>query len=205
MVKKDKRKGCKQSNTHSYEERVNLHSDEKRKIVEKALMFIKEDKTYFFDVSTSIELLAKAVDKGITVYTHSLDNLYILSEKKDILVHSIGEFLNKSNRFFYKPEGKNYFDGIEFDVAFLGATAITKDGIYYDDKEDAVIKGEVAKKAKRVILLAEHEKYANTALYKGMDLDDIDIIIVDPISSDYFVDIINSQDIKLNPSSLIIM
>lgn len=204
MDEDNKSRSSKQGN-HSYEERLNLHWEEKKKIVEKALMFIKEDKTYFFDVSTSIQFLAKVVDKKITVYTHSLDNLYILSQKKGISLHSIGENFNNSNRFFYKHEGSNYFDGIEFDAAFLGATAVTKDGIYYDDKEDAVIKGEVAKKAKRIILLAEHEKYENTACYKGLDLDEVDIMIVDPISCDYFVDIINSHNININPSSLIIM
>lgn len=190
---------------HSYEERLSMHSEEKKKIVEKALMFIKEDKTYFFDVSTSIQILAKAVDKKITVYTHSLDNLYILSDKKDVSVHSVGEILNRNNRFFYKPDDKDYFEGIKFDLAFLGATAITRDGIYYDNKEDAAIKREAAKKAKRVILLAEHEKYKNTACYKGLDLNEIDIIIVDPMTCNSFVDIIVSQNINIDPHSLIIM
>ena len=206
MYENNEGKYCKQCN-HSYEERLSMHSEEKKKIVEKALMFIREGKTYFFDVSTSIQILSKAVDKKITVYTHSLDNLYILSDKKDVSVHSVGEILNRNNRFFYKLEvgDKGYFEGINFDAAFLGATAITRDGIYYDDKEDAVIKAEAAKKAKRVILLAEHEKYKNVSRYKGLELNEIDIIIVDPMSCNSFVDIIVSQNINIDPHSLIIM
>lgn len=204
MYEDNKIKYCKQCN-HSYEERLNIRSEEKKKIVEKALMFIREGKTYFFDVSTSIQFLAKSIDKKITVYTHSIDNLYILSDKKDVEVHSVGNILNKNNRFFYREDNKNYFEGINFDVAFFGATAITKDGIYYDDKEDADIKREVAKRAKRVILLAEHEKYKNISCYKGLDLNEIDIIIVDPMSCNSFVDIIVSQNINIDPHSLIIM
>ncbi|AJA47335.1 DeoR family transcriptional regulator [Clostridium pasteurianum DSM 525 = ATCC 6013] len=190
---------------HSYEERLSMHSEEKKKMVEKASMFIKDGKTYFFDVSTSIQFLAKAVDKEITVYTHSLDNLYILSDKEKVSLYSIGENFNRKNRFFYKNDKEDYFKGIEFDVAFLGATAITRDGIYYDDEEDAVIKREAAKKSKTVILLAEHEKYENISYYKGLDLKNIDIIIVDPIASNSFVDIIVSQNINIDPHSLIII
>ncbi|MFT8315415.1 MAG: hypothetical protein ABF633_14380 [Clostridium sp.] len=204
MYQDNESKYCKQCN-HSYEERLSIHSEEKKKIVEKALMFIREGKSYFFDVSTSIQFLAQSIDKKITVYTHSIDNLYILSEKKDVEVHSVGNTLNKNNRFFYSEDNKNYFEGINFDVAFLGATAITKDGIYYDDKEDAAIKAEAAKKAKRVILLAEHEKYKNISCYKGLKLNEIDIIIVDPMSCNSFVDIIVSQNINIDPHSLIIM
>lgn len=204
MEKIYENRDCKKCN-HSYEERLNIHSEEKKKITAKALMFIKEGKKYFFDVSTSVQILAEAIDKKITVYTHSLDNLYILSNKSQVDIHSVGNVLNKNNRFFYNLHGENYFNGINFDVSFLGATAITKDGIYYDDKEDADIKAQVAKNSKRVILLAEHEKYKSVSLYKGLDLDDIDVIIVDPINSDDFINIIVSQNIHIDPHSLIIM
>ena len=61
------------------------------------------------------------------------------------------------------------------------------------------------KRSKKVILLAEHQKYEKTTWYKGLDLDQIKIIIVDPISVSLFGDIIKSQNIKINPNSLVIM
>ncbi len=83
-----------------YRQRLEAHSEEKRKISEKALMSIKDNEHYFFDVSTTVSYLAKELNKNVTVFTHSLDNIEILSENKDVTVHCIGGCLNKENRFF---------------------------------------------------------------------------------------------------------
>ena len=177
----------------------------KRELLKKLCIFIHDNGTYFFDVSTNVQLLAEGLNKKATIFTHSLDNFNILSEKQDVVVNLIaGEFNNK-NRFFYRTDYKKYFEGIEFDAAFLGAGAIRNDGIYYENEEDAFIKNEVAKRSKKVILLAEHQKYEKTTYYKGIDLDQINIIIVDPISVSLFGDIIESQNITINPNSLVIM
>lgn len=193
------------NNIYSYKQRLNLNINEKKRIVEKAMHFIHNGGTYFFDVSTNVQLLAKSLNKKATIFTHSLDNFNILSEKQDVSVNLIaGEFNNK-NRFFYRTDYKKYFDGIEFDSAFLGAGAIRSDGVYYENEEDAFIKSEVAKRSKKVILLAEHQKYEKTTLYKGLTLDQIKIIIVDPISVSLFGEITKLQNIEINPNSLVIM
>ncbi|GFP76588.1 DeoR/GlpR family DNA-binding transcription regulator [Clostridium fungisolvens] len=205
MVKEDSCKNSNENNIHSYKERLNLNTDEKEKIVEKAMIFIHNNGTYFFDVSTNVQLLAKKLNKKTTVFTHSLDNFNILSEKQEVLVKLIaGEFNNK-NRFFYRTDYEEYFKGIEFDAAIIGAGAIREDGIYYEDEEDVFIKQEVIKRSKKVILLAEHQKYETDTYYKGIDLDRIDVIIVDPMSVASFVDIIRTKNIAINPNSLIIM
>jgi len=192
-------------NIYSYKERLNLNVNEKKRIVEKAMYFIHNNGTYFFDVSTNVQLLAKSLNKKVTIFTHSLDNFNILSEKEDVIVNLIaGEFNNK-NRFFYRTDYKKYFDGMEFDSVFLGAGAIKGDGVYYENEEDAFIKNEVAKRSKKVILLAEHQKYQKTTQYKGLDLEQINVIIIDPISVSLFVDIIKLQNITINPNSLVIM
>ncbi len=205
MIKEDKNKNFSENNMYSYKERLSLNIDEKSKIVEKAMLFVHNKGTYFFDVSTSVQLLARKLNKKVTVFTHSLDNLNILSEKEDVLVNLIDGKFNKKNRFFYRTDYEKYFGDIEFDAAFLGAGSIRKDGIYYENEEDIFIKEEVIKRSKKVILLAEHQKYENTAYCKGIDLNQMNIIIVDPISLSSFENMIESQNIKINPNSLIII
>jgi DeoR family transcriptional regulator, carbon catabolite repression regulator len=182
----------------NYRERLEANSQEKKDIARKALMFIKENEHYFFDVSTTVSYLAKELNKNVTVFTHSLDNIEILSENKDVSVHCIGGCLNKTNRFFYNMDCKSYLYGIHFDVAFLGAAAITEDGIYYVNNEDAFIKQTAAKQSDKVILLADFEKYRKTAYYKGLNWDQIDILITDRTPPPLYVDIIESHNIELN-------
>lgn len=189
----------------SYKERLNLNIKEKKKIVEKAMKFIHKNGKYFFDVSTSVQFLAQDLNKEVTVFTHSLDNFNILSEKSNVLVNLISGEFNVRNRFFYKTDYEKCFGDVKFDTAFLGAGAIRSDGIYYENEEDALIKREVVKRSKKVILLAEHQKYEKIAKYKGLDLDQVNIIIVDPISVSLFRYITASQNININPNSLVII
>lgn len=180
-----------------YRERVEAYSEEKKGIAKKALEFIEEGKHYFFDVSTIVSFLAQEISKSIWVLTHSLDNIEILSEKEEVEVHSIGGCLNKKNRFFYKSDCENYLDRIRFDTAIIGAASITEDGIYYVDEEDALIKQAAIKKSSIVIVLTEYEKFKCLSYYKGVNWDQIDIIITDKTPPSVFFDIIESHDIKL--------
>lgn len=181
----------------AYRERMESYSEEKISIAQKALEFVNEDEHYFFDVSTTVGFLAEYINKSAVVFTHSLDNIEVLSEKKDVSVHSIGGALNKKNRFFYKPDCIEYLNGIRFDAAFLGASSITEDGIYYVDEEDAFIKQIAVKKSIKVIVLAEYEKFHRSSYYKGVNWEQIDIIITDQMPPSAFVDIIESYDIQL--------
>ena len=180
-----------------YRERIEAYSEEKKSIAKKALEFIEKDKHYFFDVSTIVSFLAQEINQSIWVLTHSLDNIEILSEKENIDIHSIGGCLNKKNRLFYKADCVNYLDGIRFDTAILGAASITEDGIYYVDEEDAFIKQAAVKKSDIVIVLAEYEKFKCLSYYRGVNWDQIDVIITDKMPPSVFVDIIELYDIKL--------
>ncbi|MDR3598379.1 DeoR/GlpR family DNA-binding transcription regulator [Clostridium sp.] len=186
-----------QNTIKEYRERIEAYSEEKKIIAQKAMEFIKEGKHYFFDVSTTVSFLAQEINKSIWVLTHSLDNIEILSEKKDVDVRSIGGCLNKRNRFFYKADGANCFENIRFDTAILGAASITEDGIYYVDEEDASIKQAAIKKSNFVIILAEYEKFKSLSYYKGVNWEQIDVIITNKMPPSAFVDIIESNDIKL--------
>lgn len=181
----------------NYRERLEAYSDEKKNIAKRALEFIEEGKHYFFDVSTTVSFLAQYVNKEITVFTHSLDNIEILSEKKDVCVYSMGGCLNKENRFFYNLDYMNYISGAKFDAAFLGAASITKEGIFYDNEEDAYIKKEVCKNCSKVIVLADHEKFNKLSYFKGIAWEKIDVLVTDCMPPDEFVRIMKAQDIKV--------
>lgn len=181
-----------------YRERLESHSQEKKDMAEKALTFIREQEHYFFDVSTTVSYLAKKINKKVTVFTHSLDNLEILSRNQDVSVHSIGGCLNKTNRFFYNLDYKGSLESIHFDASFIGAAAITEDGVYYEDYEDAFIKQASVKQSDKVIVVAGFEKFGKTSYYKGVNWDKIDVLITDRMPPSVYVDIINNHNIELN-------
>lgn len=121
MIGKEGYENFNKDNIFSYKERLKLNVNEKTKIVEKAMKFIHNNKTYFFDVSTSIEFLSRSLDKKVTIFTHSIDNFNILSEKNGLVVNLIDGKFNKKNRFFYRRNYDEYLSKIEFEAAFIGA------------------------------------------------------------------------------------
>lgn len=183
---------------YSYRERLESHSQEKKEIAEKALTFIKENEHYFFDVSTTIGYLAKKLNSKVTIFTHSLDNIEILSGNQEVSVHSIGGCLNKANRFFYSFDYSSSIESTHFDASFIGAAAISEDGVFYADYEDALIKKTSAKQSDKVIVLAGFEKFGKTSYYKGLSWEQIDILITDKTPTSIYMDIINKHNIELN-------
>lgn len=67
MVKEESCKNLSENNMYSYRERLTLNINEKKRIVEKAMTFIHNNGTYFFDVSTNVQFLAKSLNKKTTI------------------------------------------------------------------------------------------------------------------------------------------
>nr|WP_010630521.1 DeoR/GlpR family DNA-binding transcription regulator [Sporolactobacillus vineae] len=162
-----------------YHQRAYNFSDEKKKIGTCAQQFLIPGQLYFLNASTSISCMAKMIDRKVTVYTHSLDTAEILSQRGGNHVYLLGGLLNEKNRYFYDPESAGKLSEIRFDSAFLGTAAITEDGFYYDNPDDAAINGLAVTRSDRIFVLAEHMKFAKKSYFKGFGWEDVQTIITD--------------------------
>ncbi|MNB73272.1 HTH-type transcriptional repressor GlcR [compost metagenome] len=162
-----------------YRERVNAESRQKREIAEAAARHISPGELIFLDVSTTIVLLCEQLSLPLTVYTHSLDNAAALAGKPDLDLYLLGGNFHQENRFFHAPETLALLESVLFDKVFLGAAALLEDGIYYANRDDARIKGLVARRAKQVFVLADTAKFSRTSPYRGLEYRDIDHVITD--------------------------
>ncbi|MGP7816412.1 DeoR/GlpR family DNA-binding transcription regulator [Niallia sp. 01092] len=181
----------------AYRERVQSFSNEKRRIGKYASGFLDKDGVYFFDVSTTVCCLAEQVNKQMQVFTHSLDIAEVLANQSYASLFLFGGKLNEQNRFFFDIESINQLDKIKFDAAFLGAAAVMEDGIYFEDKEDASIKNMVVHKSSKNIILADFNKFSSNSYYKGMNWENIHVLITDQSPPPVFCDIISAHNIML--------
>ncbi|AQS05208.1 DeoR/GlpR family DNA-binding transcription regulator [Clostridium beijerinckii] len=159
-----------------YKSRLSINSEEKIKLGKYAAKYVSTNQACFFDVSTTIEALCQCVEDDISIYTHSLDNMEILAEK-NCDVHLLGGKLQRKNRFLYGSGTINQIEDIHFDIAFLGAAAISEDGIYVVDFEDSYIKRKVAERSTFVCVIADGEKFFNSSTFKAISFDRIDLLI----------------------------
>lgn len=166
-----------QNTVLAYRERLQTFSGEKMRIGSMALSLIHEKGHYFFDTSTTVSCMARQLDIEVTVYTHSLDIAEILSNQTRSTVFLFGGALNKANRYLFDIESAGQLERIHFDCAFLGAAAITEDGFYYEDKDDAFIKGTVASRSDKTVVLADSKKFTKRSRFKGLDWENADTLI----------------------------
>ncbi|KRO16354.1 transcriptional regulator, deor family [Lacticaseibacillus saniviri JCM 17471 = DSM 24301] len=163
----------------SYSERLNLFSEQKTQMAHLALNLIKPGGVYFIDDSTALLKLSQSIATECTIYTHSLDNAIAMSVQSDITLRLVGGKLNHHGRFFFEPAALNTLSKIAFDAAFMGATAIRSDGVYFPYAEDAQVKQAVASSARQVVVVSETQKFKIAATYQGMSLNQIDTFITD--------------------------
>lgn len=161
----------------AYRERLQTFSAEKMKIGSKALTLIHEKGCYFFDTSTTVSCMARLLDTETDVFTHSLDIAEILSRQTQSAVFLFGGTLNTANRYLFDVESVRQMEKIHFDCSFLGAAGVTDDGFYYDDKDDAFIKGTVAARSGKTVVLADSKKFTKKSRYKGLAWENADTLI----------------------------
>ncbi len=163
----------------SYSERQKLFSAEKTAMAATALAMLQPGGVYFIDDSTTLLKLSQSIEIPVTIYTHSLDNAIALAVKSNVDLRLLGGKLNHHARFFFTPATLMTLANVAFDAAFIGATAIAPQGLYFVYESDAQIKAAVAGAAKRIVVVSEGQKFKTTATYRGFELAAIDTLITD--------------------------
>ena len=143
----------------------------------------ENNKVIFFDTSTTVAALCQYVESDIEAYSHSLDNIEILSNH--CLCQMIGGTYFKKNRYMYGSQTLNMIDQIYFDLAYVAAAAVMEDGVYVEEFEDAMIKKKVASRSQKVCLVVDHSKFNKKSSYKALAFQDIDVLVVDWLPDTY--------------------
>lgn len=169
-----------QEKIENYTNRSILQLKEKQVIGKKAASIITSGELVYLDVSTTVNFISPYLrEKKITVVTNSIDCAYELALSEEAIIHFLGGILNKNSRHVSGHSTLNKIKDFHFDKVFIGATGITKDGVYNGFEEDIYLKRELMKHADQVVLVADHTKINKRQHYKVLDLEHIDTFISD--------------------------
>ncbi len=144
-----------------------------------ATPYFKPHHVYFVDSSTILLKTCQNINMPLTIVTHSLDNCMALAEHNKVRVKVLSGTLNHENRYFYSNLAIEELQNVVFDTAFIAASGIDENGAYLLDQDDAQIVGMAVKRARKVILVAEHQKFVNKSYYRICPLDKISLFITD--------------------------
>ncbi|AZS15262.1 DeoR/GlpR transcriptional regulator [Paenibacillus lutimineralis] len=186
-----------QKELSSYQERLIDESTSKNYIGEHGAKLIRDHETVFLDVSTTVQFVAEHIQaKQITAVTHSIDNVGILSKREDLSIYVLGGYLHTRNRLLYGPSVIDKISEIRADKAFIGATAIQPDGLYYPYEEDVRVKREMARRSDQVILVVDHTKFTVKSRFK-LDFDYVDVIVTDQSIPVEMKEMLNHKNITI--------
>lgn len=163
----------------SFNKRASNNIDDKKHLVEKALSYIYKGAVIGLDASSSSWHVAQAMpDIECTVVTNSVNNINVLSGKRNITIICLGGFYSEKYKAFYGMLTKNALSEMSLDLCFISCSGFEEAGSVWDSNEyNYDIKGEFIKSSETSILLADKSKRNKKSLLKICDFTDLDILI----------------------------
>lgn len=178
------------------------YAQEKLRMCHAASTLISEGDTIFIDASTSVfhisDFLAK--EQGVTVITNGLPIATSLADT-GIKVYSTGGRLLKESLAFVGISAENSAASYNADTMFFSVASLSDDGILSDWSEDeAMLRIEMAKNAKRRILLCDSSKMGTTSTFKLFPLSFVEFLITDKEASSELIEKFKLTELTSSPA-----
>lgn len=158
--------------------RMNLHSDSKKIIAEKAFDIIEDGDIIFLDASSINFLLAKLLansSKPITLITNMPMIPALFTNNESVTLACLGGSYDKKSGSLFGSEVIKSINRYNFNKGFIGSSGVnvSTGSICTVTLEDGNVKEAVIANSKQAFLLVEKEKFHVDGTYKFACLSDI--------------------------------
>ncbi len=163
-----------------YASRESVNPNEKKEIAIFAENLILENETIFFDLGTTVLLVANLLkeEKNITTFTNSLKAAMCLADKNQNVIIPGGKVRGMEHAVSGSIS-EDCMENFNIDKAIIGAGGITENGITDFIIDEARLRSKIIKSAEKVIVVADFSKMGVKAPCKVCDVNDIDVLITD--------------------------
>lgn len=171
----------------SVDERSTLHTAQKARIGERALAVIGESfqGSLFIDAGTTTEAFSRALRGALSegsaeVVTHAVPIAQVLGSKDGPALTIIGGRVRGATAAAVGAQTLSAIDALRPDIAVIGTNGISAGfGLSTPDPEEAAVKTAIVRAARRVIVLADANKFDREYLVRFALLSDIDVLVTD--------------------------
>lgn len=162
--------------------------EEKEKIAEKAIPFIKPNTTIFLDSGSTTTALAKNwPDQPNYIFTSSIACVMELSKLQHPTVFVPGGELNKYSMSVCGVKAIESVKAVNFDLAFLGVTGFSADvGYSCGVLMESYLKQAVIQQSAEKIVLMDSSKIDKKSTFQICQLEEVSIVISDENVSQEF-------------------
>lgn len=181
-----------------YSGRERENSAEKQLIAGAAEKFIETDDIVFFDLGTTVELVAKKLDKSKNIYaiTNAIRTAVTLTERCAEVILTGGR-IRPEELSLSGTLAETSINKFNINTAIIGAAGITENGISDFITDEAGIRSKAIQSADKVIVLADFTKFGVRAMCRVCPLQDIDIIITDDKAPKKILRAIEKQGVQV--------
>lgn len=153
----------------------------KQAMAEKALALIRPNSTIFLDASTTNLILARKLpDTNLNIFTTGPNIAIELCRLVNPNITLCCGTLNRKNMALSGPNTQEMLDKINIDIAFIGVSGCFADaGFTCGTEADMVIKNTVIRKARKSVVMCDHDKFSRLMPYTFATFRDVDYLISD--------------------------
>jgi DeoR/GlpR family transcriptional regulator of sugar metabolism len=171
----------------SFQEQIERHADEKRRIALAAAEMVKDGETIALTAGTTTTEVVRSIRnrQGVTVVTSTVNVAMELSKRKDLEVFVTGGFLRGDWFSLVGAAANSAMSQIFTDKAFLGVNGIdAQKGLTSVNPGEAAMNRVIVDQARQRIAVADHSKLGVTATHRFCGTKELQILITDTGADD---------------------
>lgn len=141
--------------------RESQNSMKKQIIADLAVRHVRDGMTVFLDSSSTVNILAKSLDKfnNVKVITNGLKTAMLLSEFKNITVMCTGGALRENSKSLVGLAAKEFISRYNADLAFLSCRGFSvENGASEASEDEYYVKSQYLSNSKKAILMCDTSK-----------------------------------------------
>jgi len=170
--------------------------EEKKLIAEKAVPFLSNFKTYFFDSSTTALMLAMKLQDflDVKIATNGLGILSSIPSSKNLSVYSCGGYLRSPYDEFTGNLALQNISRMNADIFFFSCAGFSvRNGATEINDDNVAVKRAFFQNSKCHILLCDYTKFDKEFFFNSFAVNEIDYVITDRRPSDLYVDLLRDK------------
>lgn len=157
-------------------------AEEKQRIASAAVEMIHDGDVIALNAGSTTAAIARLLTRRrkVTVVTNSLPVIRTLAGSPDIRLLVVGGQLRNRSLALVGPMALQNLADLFVDKAFLGVDGLSiEHGITTPNLDEAVINRTMLRRARKVIVVADHTKFGRVSLSRISSIDDVHTIITD--------------------------
>jgi DeoR/GlpR family transcriptional regulator of sugar metabolism len=172
---------------------------EKKRMATSCQSLLANDRSYFFDSSSTVGHLIPFLKKysGVTVFTNGLENALLLSAVPNVKSYLVGGQIQPQTSTIIGGEAVDYLADLHCDAFFFSCRGFSLKGPSEGTLEQQKIKATMLQHSKTHILIVDSTKFGNDMLVQTCSLQEINVIVTDKKVGEEYLSAFGSFGIKL--------